>query len=342
MLLEDALARYPRETLVRTPTPFDLLTHLSKDLDLELFIKRDDLTELALGGDKPRKLEYELAQARAKGADILVTCGSAQSNHARLTTAAARKVGMDCAVVLSHDPYEDLQGNLLTVRLMGADVHMVEATDHWDMEKDVLALCDKLAAEGRSPHYIPVSGTTPHSCLGYARGGLELAEQLKESALDVDAIYLPFGTGGIFTAMLLALRSQGIKARLVGISVNGDLARCRANLEHWWASLCDLLDWDTDSERGDYELYDTFVGQEYGDPTEAGLDAILTMARREGILLDPVYSGKVFAALLDHRRCGKLVPGSKVVFLHSGGVPALFAYHEAIKEHLGRRDPSSV
>lgn len=339
MTLEAALERYPREVLVRAPTPLDPLPHLSADLDVDLYVKREDLTELALGGDKPRKLEYELARATAKNADVLVTCGSAQSNHARLTTAAARRLGLDCAVVLSRDPYEAVQGNLLAVRLMGADVHMVETQDHWDLEADALALCERLTHEGRTPHYIPVSGTTPHSCLGYIRGGLELAEQLRarDLDLDLDVIYLPFGTGGIFTALLLALRAKGVRARLVGISVNGDLVRCRQNLEHWWGALCGLLDWDPRSERGDFVLDASFVGREYGDPTEASLDAILLMARREGVLLDPVYSGKVFAALLAHHADSRVVRGTRTLFLHSGGVPALFAYHDVIERHLRRR-----
>lgn len=176
MVLEKALARYPRELLTRTPTPLDYLPHLSRELSVNLYIKRDDLTNLALGGDKPRKLEYELARARAQEADTIVPCGSSQSNHARLTTAAARKVGMDCAVVLSRDERQALQGNLLTVCLMGAQVTLIEVADHWALEEHTLSLCDRLKAEGRNPYYIPVSGT---SCLGYVRCGLEVLEQLR-------------------------------------------------------------------------------------------------------------------------------------------------------------------
>src|SRR5437588_11703415 len=165
--IEDTLKSYPRVSLTRLPTPLHPLPHLSDRLGLGISIKRDDLTDLGFGGDKPRKLEYEVAQALAHGADTLVTCGSSQSNHARLTTAAARKVGMECAVVLSRDRYEAFQGNLLTVYLMGAQVHLVESSDHWDLERQALDLCETLRLQGCVPHYIPVSGTTPHSCLGY-------------------------------------------------------------------------------------------------------------------------------------------------------------------------------
>jgi tryptophan synthase beta subunit len=172
--IEDTLNSYPRISLTRLPTPLHPLPHLSARLGLSVFVKRDDLTDLVFGGDKPRKLEYEVAQALAHDADTLVTCGSSQSNHARLTTAAARRVGMQCAVVLSRDRYQAFQGNLLTVYLMGAQVHLVESSDHWNLEQQAHDLCETLRSQGRTPHYIPVSGTTPHSCLGYVRCGLEI------------------------------------------------------------------------------------------------------------------------------------------------------------------------
>ena len=140
-LIDQALAKYPREDLTRTPTPLEHLPHFSAQVGPEVYLKRDDLTDLALGGDKPRKLEYELAAAGEAGATVIVTCGSAQSNHARLTTAAARKLGMKCAVVLSRDEREQFQGNLLAVYLMGADVQFVDTADHWDLEKEAYALC---------------------------------------------------------------------------------------------------------------------------------------------------------------------------------------------------------
>lgn len=335
--IASALARYPRESLARTPTPLQHLPHLSDHLGVEVYLKREDLTDLALGGDKPRKLEYELARARAAGADTIVTCGAAQSNHARLTTAAARTLGLDAAVVLAGDSHVQLQGNLLTVYLMGARVHFVATADHWDLERHALELCDRLRAEGRKPYYIPVSGSTPHSCLGYVRGGLELADQLAELGVRLDAIYAPFGTGGIFAALLLTLRECGIDCPLVGISVNRDRERCQENLEKWWASLCDLLDRDARRPRGGHEIHDTFVGRAYGDATEACLDAILLVARTEGILLDPVYSGKVAAGFLAHHAAGRWSPGQRVLLVHSGGIPALFAYHREIQAHLEKR-----
>lgn len=285
--IEEALSRYPRVSLTRTPTPLQQLPHLSQHLGVNVSIKRDDLTDLTLGGDKPRKLEYEIAQAQAQGADTLVTCGSTQSNHARLTTAAARKVGMQCAVVLSSHHHQELQGNLMTVYLMGAEVHIADTEDHWELEKYVLALCETLRSQGRKPHYIPISGTTAYSCLGYVRCGLEIADQVVEQELHLDAIYTPFGTGGIFTSLLIALRTRGITCPVIGISVNQSRERCYECLEKWWNEVNRLLEQDPEQNRGAVEIYDEFVGRGYGDATEECLDAIILMAQTEGILMDP-------------------------------------------------------
>ena len=337
MDIETALQQYPKEKLMDGPTPLQFLPHLSQHLDVNVYIKRDDLTPLTLGGDKPRKLEYEIAQAKAQGADILVTCGSSQSNHARLTTAAARRVGLDCAVVLSDDQWRVIQGNLLTVYLMGADVKIIQTEDHWDLEKHALDVCETLQKMGRIPHYIPVSGTTPHSCLGYISGALETVEQLEQQSIKLDAVYTPFGTGGIFTAMLLTFREKGYTNPFMGISVNRNLEMCYANLDTWWAALCELLARSLNLKKEPFNLYEEFIGQEYGDPTDVCLDAIMLMAEKEGILLDPVYSGKLFAAFLAHCASGKWQTGQTILLLHSGGVPALFAYHQAIEAHLRKR-----
>ena len=337
MNLKESLSKYPKENLTRTPTPLQHLPHLSDQLGTQIYLKRDDLTDLTLGGDKPRKLEYEIAQARANGADTLVTCGSTQSNHARLTTAAARKVGMECSIVLSHDMWHKINGNLLTVYLMGAQVQVVKTEDHWDLEKHALECCDRLKAKGRNPHFIPVSGTTPHSCLGYVNCGLEIMQQLDEQDIHLDAVYTPFGTGGIFTSLMFAMRNNGVRCPFIGISVNRNLTQCRENLDKWWTAISDLLPTGISASMYPFEIYDGFIGKEYGDPTEACLDAIVCMAQAEGILLDPVYSGKVASGFLAHCKEGRWSPEQSILLLHSGGVPAIFAYHEPIETHLLKR-----
>jgi D-cysteine desulfhydrase len=335
--IDRALARYPREILTRVPTPLDRLSHVGARLGLGLYLKRDDLTDLALGGDKPRKLEYEVAKALASGATVLVTCGSAQSNHARLTTAAARRVGLGATVVLSRDDRRVFQGNLLTVYLMGADVRFADTDEHWDLEGHALTVCDELRASGETPYYIPVSGSTPLSCLGYVRAGLELADQIAGTGIQPAAVYTPFGTGGIFAGTLTALRERGIGCPVIGISVNRAVVRCRESLDIWWVAIGELLDLDPARPRGAIEVHDRFVGQGYGDATEGCLDAILLMAETEGVLLDPVYSGKVFDGLCAHQRDRRWRSDQSVVMLHSGGTPALFAYHAEIRARLAKR-----
>ena len=170
-----------------------------------------------------------------------------------------------------------------------------------------------------------------------ARAGLELADQLEALEVRPDAVYTPFGTGGIFTSTLLALRERGLDCPVIGVSVNARLEKCQENLERWWAGVCELLDVDPARPRGAHEIHDEFIGREYGDATEGCLDALMLMAETEGILLDPVYSAKVFSGLLAHHAAQRWSPGSRVVFIHSGGTPAIFAYHEEIRRHLIKR-----
>lgn len=330
--IDEALDGFPRVRLTRLPTPLEHLPQLSQQLGTQVFLKRDDLTDLALGGDKPRKLEYELAIAQEQKANVLVTCGSAQSNHARLTTAAARRLGMDCAVVLSRGDYFELQGNLLTVQLMGASIHAVDVEDHWELEEHASRVCDELRAAGQRPYFVPVSGTTVRSCLGYVRAGLEIVDQFSEIGSPPHAIYTPFGTGGIFTGVLMAARERGWECPVIGVSVNRHRSACQQNLEHWWRSLAELLGRDCCEPPHPYEIHDEFVGKGYGDPTSATLDAIRLLAKTEGILMDPVYSGKVLSGLVAHCRSGRWRQEDRILVLHSGGVPALFAYHESFTE----------
>lgn len=341
-VLESRLAGFPRIELTRDRTPLQHLRHLSRRLARDVLLKRDDLTDLTLGGDKPRKLEYELAAAVADGADVLVACGSSQSNFARLITAAARRLGLDCALVLNHGRHSEDQGNLLVVRLMGAEVRMVDKPDIWDLERECLDLCDELRDRGRSPYYVPVSGTTARSSLGYLRAGFELADQLADAGHTPAALYSPFGTGGIFTGLALALRERRHHFPLIGVSVNGDRQRCARLLQERVTEVTTLLGQEP-RDLGHTELRDDQLGGGYGEVTPSCLDAIVELAETEGVLLDPVYSGKVAAALLADLRADRWPAGSTVVMIHSGGVPAIFAYHAELLAHLaGRRKTTKV
>jgi D-cysteine desulfhydrase len=323
---------HARIELTRAPTPLQHLPSLSARLGVRVAMKRDDLTDLALGGDKPRKLEYELAVPVREGTDWLVGCGSAQSNFARLLTAAARRLGLGCSLVLAKGDHPEDQGNLLMVRLMRADVRLLDTDDVWDLDAQCLALCDELRRAGRRPHYVPVSGTTPTSCLGYVRAGLELAAQLETARLEPDAIYVPFGTGGIAAGLALGLREANRELLLVGCSVNRPAELCAEQFASLVSEVQALLGLAPSPLA--IEVRDDQLGDGYGKVTAGCLAAIQELAEREGILLDPVYSGKVAATLTADCRSGRWPPGAQVVMLHSGGVPALFAYHNEIMQAL--------
>jgi len=327
MDLKEKIQKFPRFHLTRLPTPMDFLLNLSDRLGLEIYLKRDDLTDLALGGDKPRKLEFEIAKAIADDCDTIITCGSAQSNMVRLTTAAAIKAGLKTVAVLSNDEYASLQGNLLVTTLMGAEIHMIETEDHWDLEAATNKIIKNLLEDGHKPHFIPVSGTTPLSCLGYVNCGIEIIDQMQESGLDFNYVYTPFGTGGIFTSLLYAFHFHQQKSKFIGISVNRGLQECHEYIKTWWAGINELMDAHAELPNN-FDVTENFIGKAYGDPTDAGIQAIKVMAETEGILMDPVYSGKMFSGFLDHHEKGYLKKGDKVLLIHSGGVPALFAYSD--------------
>ena len=201
----------------------------------------------------------------------------------------------------------------LTVILMGADIHVIETDDHWDLEKHALKLCADLKNQGFNPYYIPVSGTTPHSCLGYVRCGLELMEQMDQQNLSFDYVYTPFGTGGIFTSLLFVFNHYGLNGSFNGISVNRQLPECEENLQLWWDSLNKLFGQNRMLPKKNNQVYEHFIGREYGDPTSESLDAIMLMAEKEGIILDPVYSGKTFSGLYSHFKASKFKSGDTVM-----------------------------
>jgi 1-aminocyclopropane-1-carboxylate deaminase/D-cysteine desulfhydrase-like pyridoxal-dependent ACC family enzyme len=336
--IENAIARFSRVPLTRTPTPYHRLPGTSAAFGADVWSKRDDLTDLAFGGDKPRKLEYALAPALEAKASILVGSGSTQSNFARLLSAAARQLGLESAVVLARDRHPELQGNLLLTHILGARVRVVDSPDLWSLDGAVDEFCDELRSEGHRPFVVPVSGTTPLTTLGYIRAGLETIGQFRKVGAVPDVLYVPFGTGGIFTGILAALRSSGCETRLAGVSVNRDAAGCEDMFRDLWKKTHELLQ-IVEPPAGDYEITDEYVGADYGDPTARCLDAIIRIARLDGLFTDPVYSGKVAAALLNDLEAGRH-GAATLGFLHSGGGPALFAYATELGQAIERGQAS--
>lgn len=332
------LARIPRISLAHLPTPLEPAPRLGEALGVpRLWVKRDDLTGLALGGNKARKLEYLMAEALEQGADTVLTTGGVQSNHARMTAAAACRLGLRAVLVLADPPPPTEQGNLLLDRLFGAEVQFLPGADLAEMHAALERAAAALRAEGRKPYIIPVGGSTPLGCLGYARAVEELAAQAAASRLRIDAMVVAVGSTGTLAGMLLGCRQFLPETRVYGVSVSPAAGPGRRKCARIAAEAAALLGLDWRPAPEEIPIFDDWLGPGYGFPTPEGLEAIRLAARTEGYLLDPVYTGKAAAGLLDHVRRGLVPPGETVVFIHTGGQPALFAAAGALLEHIERK-----
>ncbi len=343
--VQSALARQPRLPLAQLPTPLHDAVRLREALGgphrcPRILIKRDDLTALGLGGNKARKLEYLVADAQAQGATTLVTTGAVQSNHARMTAAAACVAGMRCVLVLTTTTHEPaLAGNLLLDHLYGAVVRLVPSIDPMLAVGQDEAMVAELVAEeeghGRKPYVIPVGGSSGVGVLGYVGGTAELVEQLAVMAVTPSRLYYASGSRGTQAGLTLGALLCDAPYCVYGVAVSAgepekiERARRIANEAAARLDLPERLDLpDLTTDQG-------FIGDGYGIPTSGGLEAIDLLARSEAILLDPCYTSKGMAALVAHVRDGTLTAGETVVFLHTGGVPALFT--EAFVGAFGAR-----
>ena len=334
--LRARIAALPRVRLAYLPTPLQHCPHLSCDLGVDLWVKRDDLTGLAFGGNKVRNLEWRMAEALAAGADALVFGVEATSNSARQTAAAANVLGLPLVLVLRGTPDEPWQGNLLCDLILGADVRLQVLPGYHDLPRAVEAVVEELRAAGRRPFSLN-HGRMFHvaAALATVENFLEILDLLAPHGRLPQHIYISSGGKGL-AGLVLARKALGLPVRVVGIAstTNEDPQTYAAQIATETARLLRLPLEVTPDE---IEASAEYIGPGYGVPTPEGLDAILTFARREGLLLDPVYTGKAAAGLLDHVRRGIVPPGETVVFVHTGGQPALFAHSEAIATHIRRR-----
>lgn len=324
------LARFPRYRLGHFPTPLERLDRLSEALGgPEIWIKRDDCTGLASGGNKTRKLEFLVADAIAQGADTLVTQGATQSNHVRQTAAAACRVGLACHALLERRvtnqgaDYEDAGNVLLDVMM---DCSFDFRTEGLDMNAEAEALAEKLRQEGRNPYVIPGGGSNPVGALGYAACAEELVAQADDAGLRIDHIVHATGSAGTQAGLLAGLFAMNAPIPVTGYSVRAPREKQIDNVHALAVRTAELIGARGDLPRDMVVAFDEQVGPGYGQPTEEMVDAMLLLARMEGILLDPVYSGKGFAGLVAMIRQGAFSKTDRVVFLHTGGSVALFAY----------------
>lgn len=330
MMLSTALSKFTRLPLVNTPTPLEKLERLSSQLGTDVWVKRDDITPFALGGNKVRKLEFLAADALAQNADTLVTAGAIQSNHVRQTAAIAARLGLKCLALLenpiaSRDHNYQSNGNRLLLDLFTCEVEHVANLDNADEQLQEAA--DRLRANGRKPYIVPIGGSNALGALGYVRAGLELAEQIKLTGEQFSAVVLASGSAGTHSGLALALEYALPGTRVVGVTVSRTDAAQRPKVEGLLQRTAELLNIAV-PDALQIELWDSYFAPRYGEPNAATLQAISLLAATEGLLLDPVYTGKAFAGLLDGIANQQFATGP-VLFLHTGGSPALFAYHPA-------------
>jgi L-cysteate sulfo-lyase len=329
-----ALSAYPRFGLLDGITPIQRLTRLERELgEVSIFVKRDDLMGLGGGGNKLRKLEFLLGEAIQQGADTVITVGARQSNHARLTAASAARAGLKCELVLTRSvpctdaAYTD-NGNILLDELLGADIHDLPGSE------DPMSFATRRAAElqksGHRVYLAPLGGSSPVGCLGYAACAGEIEAQAAEMDVQFDEVVVPHGSGGTHAGLVAGFVALGRKpgyVRTHAVLAMEEKAReasfVKAN------ETLRLLSVEPTQPASELNIDDAHLGDGYGMPTDSMREALRTLARTEGLLLDPVYSGKAFAGLLHDVRNGRYRAGQNVLFVMTGGLPGLFAYRSA-------------
>lgn len=320
-----------RIRMTHVPTPLEFAPRLSDDLGCHLYFKRDDCTGLAGGGNKIRKLEYLLADAKNQGADTLVTIGGLQSNHARQTAAVAAKFGFGCELILEdiegtpkNDYYHN--GNVLLDHLFGANIHPLDVGQDSDIYTKTLI--EKLKNDGRKPYLIPVGGSNVVGSYGYIRCANEILKQLAVQNLQIDQIVLASGSAGTQAGLLAGIIAAEIDLPVLGICVSRTSQDQQIIVESLLREILKEIGLDPNLAQGKVICNGNYVGAGYGIATEAMIKAVKRCAQLEGVLLDPVYTGKAMAGFLDLCHQGAIAAGTNQLFLHTGGSQALFAYRE--------------
>jgi D-cysteine desulfhydrase len=316
---------FPRLELLGSPTPLEYLPRLSDYLGRDIFIKRDDVTPVALGGNKLRKLEFIAADALRAGADVLLTAGAIQSNHVRQTAAVAAKLGLKCVALLENPTGSVAEnylsnGNRLLLELMDTEVVMVDALHAPAAQLEEQAT--RLEAQGFRPYVVPVGGSNALGALGYVDCAQEIAHQ-SEGVVDFAAVVVASGSAGTHAGLAVGLELLLPETELVGVTVSRSVAAQLPKVETIRDELARSLDVACAAP---VTLWDDYFAPGYGHPSEEGMEAVKLLARLEGIFLDPVYTGKAMAGLIDGIAQHRFRREGPIVFIHTGGAPALFAY----------------
>jgi len=322
------LDKIPSTKLANLPTPLEEAPRLADKIGLsKLLIKRDDLTGLAGGGNKARKLEYDFAEIIQGGYDVVITAGGIQSNHARMTAAAARKLGLDVKLVLGGPDFKEYKGNILLDVLFGAEIRYLvddDANDHLTFEMEKWA--DEFASKGHKPFIIPIGGSTGLGALGYVKAMQELSNQFGKNKVQ---IILGVGSCGTFAGTILGTKIYMPNASVIGVSVSRSVDAIKQRTKEIVQESAKLINYEIDVNKLSIECYDDYFN-EYGLITTDGEQAILDCANLEGILLDPIYTGKVMAGLINLVKKKIVDKNIPVIFIHTGGMPILFAFESEL------------
>ncbi len=328
---------FPRRSYLNGPTPMESMPSLSKVLGgkVNLFIKRDDLLPGAAGGNKTRKLEFCIADALEKGADTIITCGAVQSNHARLTAAWSAKEGLDCHLILEERvkgsyKKEGSGNNFLFELLDVKSINVVPGGS--DMMAEMTQKAEELKGQGKTPYIIPGGASNAIGALGYAACAEETMNQLNTRGLAIDHIIVPSGSAGTHAGMVVGMTGVNANIPITGINVSRTKTVQEEIVYKLSVELAEKLGIKAGVEREAFVCFDQYVGPGYSLPTDSMVEAVKLFARTEAILLDPVYSGKAAAGLIDLVRKGHFADGANVLFLHTGGSPALFAYLDTFRK----------
>ena len=313
------------------PTPVHKLNNLSKEYpDYNLFIKRDDQTGLSFGGNKTRKLEYLFKDALDKRFDSVITIGAPQSNHCRQTAGGASQLGLECHLLLRGTEPEFCNGNLLLDKMLGAHIHWFDKDKLLESQK---LLTEKLISEGKKPYLIPIGGSNELGSIAFVRAILELKDQLKEQKLNIDYIVFASCSGGTHSGMVLGKKIYNSEPEIIGISIEKDFDpdnTLQSHIIDISNKASELLDSKIKISKEDVKLIDGYNEAGYSIVTKQEIDAISILAKKEGLFLDPVYTGRAFAGLTDMMKKSYFKKDSNILFWHTGGAPANFHYGEQL------------
>lgn len=318
------MARFPRVELAALPTALQPLPRFSAALGgkVEIWIKRDDNTGLALGGNKVRKLEFLVADALSQGCDTLITAGGPQSNHCRMTAAAAAKMGLRCHLVFNSRQFDLNQGNLLLDHLLDAETHFCPGSG--DISREMSIIADQLVAKGHRPYVIPVGGSTSVGALGYVVAVRELLQQADEKGAEFAAFVHATGSGGTQAGLMAGSSLHRLSNEVLGVSVSRPAPVLGPQIERILQDFYQMVEIEPPATWA-LEIDDRFIGRGYGLPTDQSASALRLLAKTEGVIVDPVYTAKGLAGLIHHVQSKHWPVGSQILFWHTGGSPALFA-----------------